>query len=149
MYKKPFLTFAFLTQSACISLPSSPTVVPFETLHGSVAGVGKIPRHIVIRDEDSWQKFRGSLSSTEVFRQPIDFGTSMVVGVYVPGPNSCYRAKITKIRREKEKILVEYREVIPFGNAVCISATIDAGHLVKVPQFAGPVEFAMVGHATK
>lgn len=70
------------------------------------------PQKIIFRDEKQWNDFWNKYGSSN--KPKIDFGRFIVLGIFL-GEKPCpgYGVEITKVRKIKSKIIVEFIEYLP------------------------------------
>lgn len=75
----------------------------------------------------------------------IDFGSRIVVGVFLGSRNSAgYTVEITGTRQEKGVLVVEWRERRPEPGLVTAQVMTSPAHIVTIPRFPGEVRFEKV-----
>jgi PrcB C-terminal len=75
----------------------------------------------------------------------VDFGTRMVVGVFLgTQPSSGYEVEIVGVRTDGDALVVEYAQRKPGRDMMTAQILTQPFHLVAVARHAGPVRFVRV-----
>ncbi|HYD94937.1 MAG TPA: protease complex subunit PrcB family protein [Noviherbaspirillum sp.] len=124
--------------------------VPFATLSQSLnSGIDRFAAEVV-RDNASlerlWQEH--VKNDGKKLRVPVvDFSHDMVIAVFLgPRSNGCYQVQIERVIHAGGVLKVEYREIAPFGNAICTYGMTWPSHIVRVPARDREVEFVRIGY---
>ncbi|OWW19943.1 hypothetical protein AYR66_10950 [Noviherbaspirillum denitrificans] len=76
----------------------------------------------------------------------VDFSNQAVVAVFLGArPNGYYSVKIERADFIEGEIVVQYRETVPFGNAICTYAVTTPAHIITIPKMAGSLNFKTIG----
>ena len=127
---------------------SARVVVPFETLdQGEHSGI-RDTRMQAVRDEAAWVALWAEHTAG---REPtpaipeIDFAREMaVVFFWGEKPTSGHEAEITEISLGAERAVVRVELRAPAPGGVVLPVLTQPFHVVKLPRFSPPVEFATV-----
>jgi hypothetical protein len=96
---------------------------------------------VVVRDAAAWERLWAYHAPNEPV-PAIDFGTTMVVGVFMGYTNPCYSTSITGVRREADRITVQKVDRHPPTGVMCAMLVTSPAHLVAIERSDLPVEFA-------
>lgn len=130
---------ALLVGGAVLAVPSAQ--VAFTTYsEGQQSGIEE-RREVVIRDAKAlaalWE-----IHAPGDTPPPVDFGTSMVVGVFAGLRNTGgHEVEVTGVERDGDALVVEYRERAPGRGDMTAQVLTFPYHLVRVPRHGGPVRF--------
>lgn len=110
---------------------------------GASSGVEE-PRQVVVRSPAEWDTLWKSHAGPQA-APAVDFSTSMVAAVFLgERPTGGYRVEIVGVRREKDALVVEYVERAPGAADIVTQILTSPFHIVKLPQFNGPIRFRKV-----
>jgi hypothetical protein len=123
----------------------APAVLLFATVaQGPMSNIEE-PRTVVVRTDAEWQAL---WKEHDPERPPpaIDFGQSMVVGVFMGSrPSAGFAVEITGIKAEGNRTIVEYAERRPSRDEFVAQVLTSPFHLVRLMRTAGAVEFRRSG----
>ncbi len=110
---------------------------------GDMSGV-QTARQVTVRTAAEWQKLWKEHSPDE--KMPaVDFGTKMVVGVFLGSkPSDGYSVEILNVRMEGADVIVEYAQKQPGRGMMSAQILTEPYHLVSVARHAGNVRFLHV-----
>jgi hypothetical protein len=117
------------------------TELPFKTISQTTASGVEEPRNVVIKDAEAW-KLLWAYHAPDQPVPVVDFGTSMVVGVFMGGTNPCYSTSIAGVSRSEGKITVLRVDKLPPLGVMCAMLVTHPAHLVAIERSELPVEFA-------
>lgn len=101
-------------------------------------------REAVARTAAEWQALWKDHAPGEK-RPAVDFGSRMVVGVFLgTRPSSGYDVEIVGVRTDGDALLVEYAQRQPKGDMIAAQILTQPFHLIAVPKHGGPVRFVRV-----
>jgi hypothetical protein len=106
----------------------------------SLSGVHEA-RNVVIKDEQAWRTLWLE-HAPDAPLPPVDFGTTMVVGVFMGSTNPCYSTSIAGVSRETDEIVVHKLDRHPPVGVMCSMVVTSPAHLVAIERSALPVAFA-------
>jgi hypothetical protein len=117
------------------------TVISFTTIASGTSSRIEEPRQVVIRTADEWQTLWKS-HKAEATAPAVDFAQSAVVAIFLGSRSTAgFSVKITAIRKEGDKAIVEYTEGTPRPDLMVAQVITAPFHIVKVPKDIGTVEF--------
>jgi hypothetical protein len=123
----------------------APAVLLFTTVaQGPMSNIEE-PRTVVVRTAAEWQALWKEHDND---RPPpaVDFGQSMVVGVFMGSrPSAGFAVEITGVTTEGNRTIVEYVERQPARDAFVAQVLTSPFHLVRLMRAAGAVEFRRSG----
>lgn len=120
---------------------ASANEVPFKTISQTSQSKVEDARTVVVKDADAWSLlWRYHAPDQPV--PPVDFSTTMVVGVFMGYTNPCYSTSIAKITRDAGKITVQKVDRHPPPGVMCAMIVTSPAHLVAIERSDLPVEFA-------
>ncbi|MBI4055241.1 MAG: protease complex subunit PrcB family protein [Elusimicrobia bacterium] len=100
----------------------------------------KEPAEFVARDESSWRKLWGLVSSEAL--PEVNFSKQMAVGIFLGIRNTGgYSVEITGVREEGGRLVVLYKEKKPSPEAFVTQALTAPCHLQVVPRSELPLVF--------
>ncbi|MGZ8290985.1 MAG: protease complex subunit PrcB family protein, partial [Telluria sp.] len=150
-------TFAVCTQATSapmhlVAIPRSdvpvefvntrPSQLVFKELDRSTRSLIAQPRNVVVKDAQAFAALWAEHTGSAVPAPTIDFGRSMVVGVFLGSRmNGCYATDIASVSRENGKITVSRVDTEPGAGAICTMAIVNPAHLVVIERSDDPVEF--------
>jgi hypothetical protein len=122
--------------------------LPFETVGRGLTPAFQDAQQVVIRDGDAWQALWTRVQGWREQAPPVDFNTSMVIGV-IAGTTTgadATSATITRIAPELNALRVFVTEQSPpkLGNSLAAQAPY---HFVKIARSLLAVRFSVVGRA--
>jgi hypothetical protein len=98
-------------------------------------------RNVVVKDAEAWKRL-WQYHAPDAPMPPIDFDSTMVIGVFMGYTNPCYTTSIAGVRREAGKIIVHKVDRHPPAGVMCAMVVTSPAHLVAVERSDLPVEFA-------
>lgn len=111
------------------------------------SGVQK-PRQVLVRDASAldqlWAEHRiAAPGNAPSAPPPVDFEREMVAGVFLglSGPSGCDGVAITGLRREAQRLRIEYRHTAPAAGVICTTALSSPAHLVRLARSDLPLDF--------
>lgn len=111
------------------------------------SGVQK-PRQVLVRDASAldqlWAEHRiAAPGHAPSAPPPVDFEREMVAGVFLglSGPSGCDGVAITGLRREAQRLRIEYRHTAPPAGVICTTALSSPAHLVRLARSDLPLDF--------
>jgi len=115
--------------------------VTFKVLETGVQSDIESPRTVVVRTPEQWK----ALCADHAGGRPcpaVDLTRSTVVGVFLGTRSSAgFAVEITRIEREGDTLVVNYRERKPGPNEMAAQMMTMPYQLVTIDRFAGPVRF--------
>lgn len=121
---------------------TKPIQLVFKELDRSTRSLIAQPRNVVVRDAQAFAALWAEHTGNAVPAPTIDFGRSMVVGVFLGSRmNGCYATDIASVTRENGKITVSRVDTEPGPGAVCTMAIVNPAHLVVIERSDEAVEF--------
>lgn len=116
--------------------------MPMTTIaKGGISNVME-PREAVVRSADDWTRLWHDHAGADADAPPIDFGASMVVGVFLGARNTGgYAVEITAVDQDATGIVVRYTESKPGPGAMLAQVITSPFHLVSIAPADGPVRF--------
>jgi hypothetical protein len=125
---------------AALLQASAPTPPPHTVDRGSRSGI-ESARQVAVRSSDAWAALWTEHAGTRE-RPSVDFGTDMVVGVFLGSrPTAGYSVEIASLRPDGDGLIVQYREGKPRQGMITAQVLTSPFHLVVVPRCAGAVKF--------
>jgi hypothetical protein len=122
-------------------VPAAGAALRVTTLsQNSLSGVHEA-RNVVIKDEQAWRTLWLE-HAPDAPLPPVDFGTTMVVGVFMGSTNPCYSTSIAGVSRETDEIVVHKLDRHPPVGVMCAMVVTSPAHLVAIERSALPVAFA-------
>jgi hypothetical protein len=123
---------------AALLQPSAP---PLRTVErGTRSGI-ESARQVAVRSPDSWTALWTEHAGTRE-RPAVDFGTEMVVGVFLGSrPTAGYSVEIVSVRPAGDGLVVQYREGQPKQGMISAQVITSPFHLALVPLCVGTVTF--------
>jgi hypothetical protein len=118
----------------------SGTEMPFKTISQTSNSKVEEARNVVIKDAAAWERLWAYHAPNEPV-PAIDFGTTMVVGVFMGPTNPCYSTSVAGVRRGADKITVQKVDRHPPIGVMCAMMVTTPGHLVAIERSDLPVEF--------
>jgi hypothetical protein len=122
-------------------LPKAGTEMPFRTVSQTTQSKVEEARTVVIRDAAAWQLL-WQYHAPDAPLPPVDFSTTMIVGVFMGSTNPCYSTLIANLTRSAGKITVTKIDRHPPPDVMCAAVVTYPAHLVAVERSELPVEFA-------
>lgn len=110
---------------------------------GSLSGI-EDERHIVVRDQASWEVLWANHTRDEDDATPpaIDFEESTVVALFKgQSPNTCHAVHVTELVEEGEDLIVNATYVTEGDGMACGMQVTYPFHIVEVPHVNGDVTF--------
>jgi hypothetical protein len=122
-------------------VPAAGAPLRFQTL--SLTSQSKVEevRNVVVRDAEAWARL-WQYHAPDAPMPPIDFDTTMVIGVFMGPANPCYATSIAGVTREAGKIVVQKLDRQPPPDVMCAMIATSPAHLVAIERSDLPVEFA-------
>ena len=116
--------------------------MPMTTIaKGGISNVME-PREVVVRSADEWTRLWHDHAGADAAAPAVDFGSSMVVGVFLGARNTGgYAIEITAVEQDAAAIVVRYTENKPGPGAMLAQVITSPFHLVSVTRVDGPVRF--------
>jgi len=100
------------------------------------------PRQVVIRSADEWTRLWHDHAGADAAAPPVDFGSSMVMGVFLGARNTGgYAVEITAVEQDATGVVVRYTEAKPGRGAMLAQVITSPFHLVSVATVDGPIRF--------
>ena len=101
-------------------------------------------RQVVVRTAAEWKALWNAHSATE--KMPaVDFGSSMVVGVFLgTKPSDGYAVEIVAVRPTDKEVVVEFVQKQPGRGTMAAQILTEPFSLVSVPKHTGTVRFVQV-----
>jgi hypothetical protein len=121
-------------------VPSSGTALRFTTLSQTSLSRVEEARTVVVKDAAAWALL-WQYHAPDLPVPPVDFTTSMVVGVFMGYTNPCYSTSIAAITRGADKITVQKVDRQPPAGVMCAMVVTSPAHLVAIERSDLPVEF--------
>lgn len=111
---------------------------------GTMSGIEE-PRTVVVRTAAEWQALWKE-HDPEHPVPAVDFGQSMVVGVFLGSrPTAGFAVEIAAVKADGNRTIVEYVERRPSRDQFVAQVVTSPFQLVRVPRTAGDVEFRRSG----
>lgn len=106
------------------------------------------PRQTIIRSDEEWRALWAAHSGPDVPEPPVDFGSRMVAAVFAgERPSPGYGISIAGARRENGGYVLLVSERQPLEGTLAAQVVTTPFHIVSLPRYDGPVEFAGPGQA--
>jgi len=123
-------------------MAASAQPLTFKTIErGGQSGI-ETAREVVARTEAEWTALWKEHAPGRK-RPPIDFTSSMVVGVFLGSrPTGGFDVEVTRIERQGTDLVVSYRERKPDPSDIVTQIITMPYHLVTTERSAAPVRFA-------
>ena len=118
----------------------SGTDMPFKTISQTSNSKVEEARNVIIKDAAAWERLWAYHAPNEPV-PAIDFGTTMVVGVFMGPTTPCYSTSIAGVRRGADRITVQKVDRHPPIGVMCALMVTTPGHLVAIERSELPVEF--------
>jgi hypothetical protein len=122
-------------------VPAGGAALAFKTISQTEHSGVMEERSVVIKDALAWQRLWRDHASDAAMPQ-IDFGTSMVIGVFKGSTSPCYSTSIANVSQSAGKITVLKVDKQPAPGVMCVMTVTSPAHLVVVERSELPVEFA-------
>src|SRR5437879_6017563 len=117
------------------------TEISFTTIASGAASRIEEPRQVVIHTVAEWQALWKS-HKPDSPAPAVDFAQSAVVAVFLGSrPTAGFGVKITAIKKDGDKAIVEYTEGKPRPDLMVAQVLTAPFVIVKVPKDIGTVEF--------
>lgn len=116
--------------------------MPMTTIaRGAISNIRE-SRDVVVRSEDEWVRLWHEHAGPDATPPPVDFASSMVVGVFLGARNTGgYSVEITAVELTAADVEVKYTETKPGPGAMLAQVMTSPFHLVSVPRNDGHVSF--------
>ena len=112
-------------------------------VRGAYSGISDASE-VVVRSPAEWD----ALWKAHAGLQPIpavDFSQEFIAAVFLgTRPSGGFGVEILGTRREAAALVIEYRERVPAASDIVTQALTSPFHIVKVPQFDGPIRFRKI-----
>jgi PrcB C-terminal len=117
--------------------------IAFTTVLKGDASGQQTQRQVVVRTPAEWQALWKAHALDPSAKLPsVDFGTKMVVGVFLGSkPSAGYDVEIVAVRTQEKELLVEYVQTEPGRGTMAAQILTEPFHLVAVNKHAGDVRF--------
>ena len=100
---------------------------------------------VVVRDATAWAALWATHKSNRVPPPPlptIDFNRQAVAAVFLgPRNNGCFSVEVTNVFQFAATAIVEYRESVPQGPAICTQNIVTPAHFVAISASSSTVPF--------
>jgi hypothetical protein len=121
----------------------TPVRLEFNTVDRSAYSGVQEPQAVLVKDMAGFRQFWSLHAGPTAVVPPIDFSTSMVIGVFRGSlPNGCYSTEITDVYRIGNVVNVHRVDTEPGLNAICTLAIVTPVHLVVIPRTDDPIVFS-------
>lgn len=125
------------------SMPQAAAALPFTTIDQGATSRIDAARTVVVKDADAWRRLWAEHAGPEIAPPPVDFATSMVVGVFLGSrPSPCYSTAIVGLESVEGKIRVQQVDKIPGPTVRCMMMIATPAHLILTARSEATVEFA-------
>ena len=116
--------------------------MPMTTIaRGGISNVME-PREVVVRSAAEWTPLWRDHAGADADAPPVDFASSMVVGVFLGARNTGgYAVEVTAVEQDATGVVVRYTETKPRPGAMLAQVITSPFHLVSVARTEGPVRF--------
>jgi hypothetical protein len=122
-------------------VPASGTALAFKTISQTTQSGVEEARNVVVKDALAWERL-WQYHAPNLPVPPVDFGTTMVIGVFKGSTSPCYATWIANLTRSAGKIVVAKVDKQPPPGVMCAMTVTYPAHLVTVERSDLPVEFA-------
>lgn len=114
----------------------------FSTLDQTGTSRIEAARTVLVRDPEAWRRLWSEHAGPEAAPPPVDFATSMVIGVFLgTRPSGCYSTAIVGLEHVGGKIRVQQVDQVPGPLVRCMMMIATPAHLVVTARSEAPVEF--------
>lgn len=122
--------------------------MPMTTIaKGGISNVME-PREVVVRATVEWTTLWHDHAGADAPAPPVDFASSMVVGVFLGARNTGgYAVEITAVEQDATGVVVRYTETKPAPGATLAQVITSPFCLVSVAATEGPVRFELAEQA--
>jgi hypothetical protein len=122
-------------------VPASGADLPFKTISQTSQSQVEEARTVVVKDAAAWERL-WQYHAPQLPVPPVDFSTTMVVGVFMGYANPCYSTSIAGVSRSADRITVKKVDRHPPLGVMCAMLVTSPAHLVAIERSELPVEFS-------